>query len=52
MVERAGDRVVLDLSDGTDDQDVLDAARAAGRVRHFGVVTPTLSELFREVVPA
>jgi hypothetical protein len=29
---------------------VLDAARAAGPVRHFSVVQPTLSEVFRRAV--
>ena len=44
--------VVLELSDGTDDQRVLDLARSVGDVRHFSRVRPTLSELFREVVTA
>ncbi len=47
-VDEAG--VVLALADGVDDQQVLDAAQAAGRVRHFGVVRPTLAELYREAV--
>jgi ABC-2 type transport system ATP-binding protein len=42
--------VVLELTDGADEQAVLDAARAAGRVRRFTPVEATLSELFREVV--
>ncbi len=42
--------VVLELSDGIDDQRVLDLARSVGDVRHFSRVRPTLSELFREVV--
>ncbi|MEO6714118.1 MAG: ATP-binding cassette domain-containing protein [Mycobacteriales bacterium] len=45
------DEVLLELAPGTDDQLVLDAARAAGRVRTFARVTPSLAELFREVVP-
>jgi ABC-2 type transport system ATP-binding protein len=44
--------VILELSDGTDDQRVLDLARSVGDVRHFSRVRPTLSELFREVVSA
>ncbi len=44
--------VILELSDGTDDQRVLDLARSVGEVRHFSLVRPTLSELFREVVSA
>lgn len=42
--------VVLAVDDGTDDQQVLAAAQAAGRVHHFGVVRPTLAELYREAV--
>jgi ABC-2 type transport system ATP-binding protein len=41
---------LLELDDGVDDQVVLDAARAAGPVRRFGSVEPTLTDLFREVV--
>ena len=44
--------VILEVADGTDDQRVLDLARSAGDVRHFSLVRPTLSELFREVVSA
>ena len=42
--------VLLELADGTDDQAVLHAALAHGRVREFTPVRPTLTELFREVV--
>lgn len=42
--------VLLRLDPGTDDQAVLDAARRAGAVRHFGAVEPTLSDLYREAV--
>lgn len=46
-----GDRgMLVELADGVDDQRVLDAARRAGPVRHFGTVEPTLVELYREVV--
>jgi ABC-2 type transport system ATP-binding protein len=41
---------VLALSDGVDEQRVLDAARATGDVLHFAAVHPSLAELFREVV--
>jgi ABC-2 type transport system ATP-binding protein len=41
---------VVELDDGVDPQAVLDAARRAGRVRRFGSATPTLAELFRDVV--
>jgi ABC-2 type transport system ATP-binding protein len=44
--------VILELSDGIDEQRVLDLARSVGDVRHFSRVRPTLSELFREVVSA
>ncbi len=50
-VERETDRgVVLRLGCGSDEQAVLDAARAAGPVSHFGAVSPTLAELYREAV--
>ena len=42
--------VILELSDGIDDQRVLDLARSIGEVRHFSQVRPSLAELFREVV--
>ncbi|MDQ6783301.1 MAG: ATP-binding cassette domain-containing protein [Actinomycetota bacterium] len=40
----------LVLAAATDPQDVLAAALAAGRVRHFAYETPRLSEVFREAV--
>lgn len=43
---------LLELTDGADDQVVLDAARAAGRVVAFEHVVPTLTDTFREVVRA
>jgi ABC-2 type transport system ATP-binding protein len=42
--------LLLELADGTDDQLVLQAALAQGRVQEFTPVRPTLTELFREVV--
>jgi len=42
--------LLVELSDGADDQRLLDAARRAGRVRRFAPARPTLAELFREVV--
>jgi ABC-2 type transport system ATP-binding protein len=48
----ADGRVVLELDDGADEQRILDAARAAGRVTHFSVVEPTLADLFRQAVQA
>ena len=44
------DGAILELSDSMREGDVLDAARAAGDVRHFSVVQPSLSEIFREAV--
>jgi ABC-2 type transport system ATP-binding protein len=41
---------VFELDDDADPQALLDAARDSGRVRSFGPDTPTLAELFREVV--
>ena len=42
--------VLLELGPDGDDQAVLAAAQKAGRVRQFGVVQPTLAELYREAV--
>lgn len=50
VVGRDDDGVLVELSPGTDDQAVLDAALRAGRVRRFAPARPTLAELFREVV--
>ena len=50
LIARDGREVVLELHEGADDQQVLDAARGAGRVRRFEPARPTLAELFREVV--
>jgi ABC-2 type transport system ATP-binding protein len=44
------DGAILELSDSLRERDVLDAARAAGDVRHFSVVQPSLTEIFREAV--
>jgi ABC-2 type transport system ATP-binding protein len=50
VVSDADGVTVLELEEGTDPQRALDAARAAGDVRAFGRVRPSLAELFREVV--
>lgn len=50
IVDTDGEAVTLHLDDDADDQLVLDAARRVGRVKHFEMVQPHLSELFREVV--
>jgi ABC-2 type transport system ATP-binding protein len=47
--QQRGD-VVLELTPGTDDQQVLAAALATGRVTHFAWREPTLVELFRDAV--
>jgi hypothetical protein len=41
--------VLLALAPDADSQQVLDTARAAGRVEHFTSATRRLSEVFREV---
>jgi ABC-2 type transport system ATP-binding protein len=43
---------IVELEPGADDQALLDAARAAGRVRHFSDQAPSLTDLFREAVAA
>jgi ABC-2 type transport system ATP-binding protein len=50
VLHRDGATSVLALTDGADDQQVLAAAQAAGRLRHFGWVRPTLAELYREAI--
>ena len=42
--------VVVELGGDGDEQRLLDAARAAGRVRRFAPEEPTLAQLFREAV--
>ena len=49
VVDLDGDRAVFDLAAGADDQEVLRAALARGPVRAFRPVTPSLTEIFREV---
>jgi len=52
VVGRDGPALTVELADGTDDQSVLRAATAAGAVREFRPLEPTLTDLFREVVSA
>ncbi|WP_305782836.1 ABC transporter ATP-binding protein [Symbioplanes lichenis] len=49
LVDLDGPVAVFDLRAGEDDQAVLRAALAKGPVRAFGPVTPSLTEIFREV---
>ena len=50
VVEPLPDGAIVELDEGVSETAVLDAARAAGRVRHFSVVQPSLSEIFRRAV--
>jgi ABC-2 type transport system ATP-binding protein len=50
VLEKHNGRVVLAVEG--DEQRVLDAARAAGRVTVFSAVQPTLAQLFRQAVQA
>jgi ABC-2 type transport system ATP-binding protein len=50
VLEPLPDGAIVELGDGVRETDVLDAARAAGEVRHFSVVQPSLSQIFREAV--
>jgi ABC-2 type transport system ATP-binding protein len=50
VLERLPDGAVLELEPAAVAAEVLDAARAAGDVRHFSVVRPSLSEIFRRAV--
>ncbi len=50
VIEPLPDGGIVELVDGSSESDVLDAARAAGSVRHFSVVQPSLSEIFRRLV--
>ena len=49
VIEALAEGAIVEL-DGAGESDVLDAARAAGSVRHFSVVRPSLSEIFRREV--
>jgi ABC-2 type transport system ATP-binding protein len=52
VVEPLAEGAVLELLEPGREDDVLDAARAAGDVRTFVVVRPTLNEIFRRAVGA
>ena len=50
VLDKRDGQVVVELDEGTDEQLVLDAARAAGRVTSFSAVEPGLADLFRQAV--
>lgn len=50
VLDRGTGGATLRLDDGVDEQQVLATALAAGRVHHFGIVRPSLTDLYREVV--
>jgi ABC-2 type transport system ATP-binding protein len=50
VVERENSRMILRLDDDADDQLVLAKALAAGPVREFARVVPSLTDLFRDVL--
>jgi ABC-2 type transport system ATP-binding protein len=50
VLEPLPEGAILELVDHAAEVDVLDAARAAGRVRHFSVIQPRLTDIFRRAV--
>ena len=50
LIEADGSRFLFELDPGVDDQPLLRAALATGRVREFAPVEPSLSELFRTAI--
>ena len=50
VVETLPGGAIVELGDDVSEMAILDEARAAGTVRHFSVVQPTLSEIFRRAV--
>lgn len=52
LVEHDDESLVFELNGTNDEQSLLHAAQLAGPVRHFSEIHPTLSDLFRHVVPA
>jgi ABC-2 type transport system ATP-binding protein len=50
VVESLADGAVVEMTDGTSSDRVLEAARAAGVVRTFAVVQPSLPDIFRRMV--
>jgi ABC-2 type transport system ATP-binding protein len=52
VLERLPEGGIIELGEGTSTETLLDAARAAGSVRTFAVVRPSLPEIFRRMVSA
>ena len=52
VLGRTNGRVLLEVAHDGDEQRVLDAARAAGRVTHFSAVQTSLADLFRQAEQA
>jgi ABC-2 type transport system ATP-binding protein len=50
LIDLDGTEAVFELDPGVSDQEVLRAALARGPVHAFGPVTPSLTEIFREVI--
>lgn len=50
VLEECDGTTVVELGEGVSEQDVLAAAVAAGPVREFALVRPSLTELYREAV--
>ena len=50
ITEPLPDGGIVELADGVLQSHVLDEARGVGSVRHFSVVQPSLSEIFRRLV--
>ncbi|MFE1057051.1 ABC transporter ATP-binding protein [Streptomyces rochei] len=49
---REGEKLLITLADGHDENDLLRAAVQAGRVRHLSHQRPSLTQLFRDLVEA
>jgi len=50
VTEHLPEGAILELGEDATEGEVLDAARAAGPVRHFSVVRPSLAEVFRRAI--
>jgi ABC-2 type transport system ATP-binding protein len=52
VLELLPEGAIVEIVDHAREAGVLDGARAAGQVRHFSVVQPSLGEIFRKAVQA